>query len=197
MSYSGSALALFAAAYWVYVFARSIGLRKWVRRFPQPVRDNKHAKAPAAAPFVSIIVAARNEEQAIERTIRLLLAQRYPSYEVIAVNDRSEDRTGDILDALKLLAAGSVAYTPLHLKEVPQGWLGKNHALFRGYQLAKGQLILFTDADVAFHEDTIAAAVAAFTADEADHLTAAPRMTARTFLLRAFVRFFYFHFQYT
>ena len=95
--------------------------------------------APIAAtdgPDVSIVIPARNEEKELEEALRSVLAQAYPRFEVIVVNDRSIDRTGPILDRL---AQANPILRPIHISELPAGWLGKNYALHTGADGAKGE----------------------------------------------------------
>jgi glycosyltransferase involved in cell wall biosynthesis len=110
---------------------------------------------PRRFPRVSVIVPARDEERAIERTVRALLAQTYPELEIIVVNDRSVDRTGEIL-------ARFPSITVVDNEEPPPGWLGKPWAMHQGSLRATGELLLFVDADVIYAPDAIAAAVAHF-----------------------------------
>lgn len=113
---------------------------------------------PAArCPLVSVVIPARNEESAIERTVRAFLAQTYPNLEVIAVDDRSTDSTGAILERI---AAEDSRLVVLHGEEPPAGWLGKPWALHRGSLAARGELLLFVDADVHYAPDAVTAAVA-------------------------------------
>jgi chlorobactene glucosyltransferase len=107
-------------------------------------------------PLVSIIIPARNEERAIERTVRAMLAQDYAEIEVIVVNDRSTDSTGAILDRVALEDPRLVA---VHGEEPPPGWLGKPWALHQGSQRARGELLLFVDADVHYAPAAVSAAV--------------------------------------
>lgn len=95
-------------------------------------------------PLISVIVPARNESQNIETCIRSLLAQNYPRFEVIAVDDCSEDDTGNILVDI---AKQDSRLTVVDGQTPPDGWMGKAHAIYQGYRLAKGEYILFTDAD--------------------------------------------------
>ncbi len=99
-------------------------------------------------PKLSVIVAARNETACIETCIRSLFRQDYPDLEVVAVNDRSTDDTGAILDRLALEFAGRLRV--LHVSLLPTGWFGKPHALDLGMKSASGSLICFTDADCEF-----------------------------------------------
>jgi chlorobactene glucosyltransferase len=102
------------------------------------------AEPRADLPFLSIIVPARNEERQIATCVRSLLAQRYPEFEVIVVDDRSTDRTGEILDALAALDARLRVVCG---KQLPDGWVGKPWALAQGTRAARGAWLLFTDAD--------------------------------------------------
>jgi glycosyltransferase involved in cell wall biosynthesis len=137
-----------------------------------------------AAPLVSLIVPARNEERNVEAAARSLLAQRYPSLEIIAVDDRSTDGTGAILDAL---AAGEPRLRVVHIRELPPGWLGKNHALSVGAAAARGEWLLFADADIIMAPDSISRALAYAERRGLDHLTILPDTHMPGLLLKAFV----------
>jgi glycosyltransferase involved in cell wall biosynthesis len=110
---------------------------------------------PAREPLVSIVIPARDEARVIEQTVRAFLAQTYPNLEVIVVNDRSTDGTGEILRAIhddRLRVVDGEEPTP--------GWLGKPWALHQGSLLARGELLLFADADVVYAPAAIRAAIA-------------------------------------
>jgi chlorobactene glucosyltransferase len=133
--------------------------------------------APATGPFVSIVVPARDEERAIERTVRALLAQTYQPLEVIVINDRSTDRTGEILGAIddpRLLVVHAEG-------DPPAGWLGKPWALAQGSRRAKGELLLFVDADIHYAPETVALAVAQQQRSGASLLTLLPHFELRGF----------------
>lgn len=130
---------------------------------------------PATPPGVSIVVAARDEVRHIAAAVGTLLDQDYPDFEVIVVDDRSTDGTGPLLDRL---AWDRETLRVVHVTELPEGWLGKNHALDRGAELASGELILFTDADVMMRSDALRRAVSLLTAHGLDHLAVAPRIHA-------------------
>src|SRR5262245_48433213 len=135
-------------------------------------------------PSVSLIAPARNEERNIERAVRSLLTLDYPEREITIVNDRSTDRTGEILDHL---AAEFPQLNVVHLTALPAGWLGKNHALQVGADRSHGQWLLFTDADVLFEPSALRRAISYAIANEVDHLAATPEARMPTWFLQAFV----------
>src|ERR1041385_5172030 len=106
-------------------------------------------------PHVSILVPARNEERIIERTVRAFLAQDYPHFEVIVVDDRSTDATPQILASID-----DPRLVVVRGEEMPPGWLGKPWALHQAAARARGELLMFVDADIVYAPGTIAAAVA-------------------------------------
>jgi glycosyltransferase involved in cell wall biosynthesis len=143
---------------------------------------------PTGNPRVSIIVPARNEEDSIEQALTSLLALDYDNYEVIAVNDRSTDRTGEIMESTQLnshrVAKNATRvehpFPPtlrvLHHTELPPAWLGKTHAMWTAANQARGEWLLFTDADVLFKPDSVRRALAYAEAETADHVVLFPRM---------------------
>jgi len=118
-------------------------------------------------PRVSIIVAARNEARNIRAGVESLLSLDYEPLEFIAVNDRSTDDTGEILNEI---AAADVRLKVVHLEQLPPGWLGKNYALHRGTEHATGELLLFTDADVVMEPSILRRAVRYLIEHDIDHL---------------------------
>jgi cellulose synthase/poly-beta-1,6-N-acetylglucosamine synthase-like glycosyltransferase len=149
------------------------------------VRSLRHSppEAPADAPRVSIIVAARNESRNIREALGSLLALKYPNYNLIVVDDRSDDGTGAIIDEL---ATADPRLAAIHLVDLPPAWLGKNHALWRGAREADGDLLLFTDADIVMEPTTLARAVNALGGAKTDHLAVSPSMTMPTTFLQMF-----------
>jgi glycosyltransferase involved in cell wall biosynthesis len=122
----------------------------------------------ADAPLVSVIVPACNEEDTIEAGLRSLCSQSYPNLEIIVVNDRSTDRTGEIIESIRQ-EHPQVKLITLH--ELPAGWLGKPHALEKGAGQARGDYFLFTDADIHHAETTISRVVRKMQVDRFDHLS--------------------------
>ena len=144
-------------------------------------------RAQGRWPTVSVVVAARDEGAAVEGAMRSLLELDYPALELIAIDDRSSDATGEILDRL---AAGDARLKVLHVRELPAGWLGKNHALFLGARQATGDLFLFTDADVEFAPSVLRDAVDLLEGEQIDHLALAPRLHLPGAWLAAVVAYF-------
>lgn len=142
-------------------------------------------------PSVSLIAPARNEERNIERAVRSLMRLDYPDLEITLVNDRSTDRTGEILDRL---AAEFPLLNVVHLTELPAGWLGKNHALQLGADRSHGEWLLFTDADIVFEPTTLRRAIGYAVANRVDHLAATPDTHMSGWLLTSFIVTFAIYF---
>lgn len=100
---------------------------------PMPYLDEEHLPEPERWPHISVIVPARDEAADIERCLKTLLASDYPALEIIAVNDRSQDTTGQIMERL---AAKDTRLKVVHIQSLPEGWLGKNHGVFQGVKQA-------------------------------------------------------------
>ncbi len=111
----------------------------------------------AECPSVSILFAARDEAEKLPGALATFLALDYPNYEVIAVDDRSEDATGAIL---KAAARRDTLLKCVRVDKLPAGWLGKPHALEQAYEHASGEWLIFTDADVHFAPDLLRRAIA-------------------------------------
>jgi glycosyltransferase involved in cell wall biosynthesis len=141
-----------------------------------PVPGSKPAR-------VSIIVPARNEQRNIREALQSLLELDYPDYELIVVDDRSEDSTGRILDEM---AAAYPRLKVIHVDQLPHGWLGKNHALWVGSKVATGDLFLFTDADIIMEPTILTRAVAFLENSSLDHLAATPSIRMPTLFLSMF-----------
>lgn len=132
------------------------------------------------APRVSVILSALNEATTIEPALRSLLALDYSNLEIIAIDDRSTDATGEILERLGLEYP---VLRVLHISELPPGWLGKTHALQRGAEVASGHYLLFTDADVVFDRAALRRAVAYCEHEQLDHLVVLAEFVVREHLL--------------
>ena len=160
-----------------------------------PDYDRAPASAAGEVPRVSIVVPARNEADHIEGALTSLLNLDYPDYEVIVVDDRSEDATGEILDRLQeeRRERGEELHHRLkvmHVRELPPGWLGKTHAMWQAGRQASGDWILFTDADVVFRADALRRAVVFAERERADHCVLFPTMVMRSLGERMMIAFF-------
>ena len=139
--------------------------------------------AENSPPRVSVVIAARNEQRNIETALGSLLRQEYSQIEFIVVDDRSTDETGRILDRM---AGKESRLQVVYVAELPRGWLGKNHALHVGAGRARGELLLFTDADVVMAPSTVRLAVGRLLSTNLDHLAVAPRIAVSGTLLNVF-----------
>lgn len=119
------------------------------------------------APRVTIIISACNEEEKIAQALGSQLRQNYDELEIIAVNDRSTDSTGIIM---RRLAAQDKRLTVIDVEILPEGWMGKTHALHLAAETASGIYLLFTDGDIIMEESTIARAVKRMEMEKLDHL---------------------------
>ena len=188
--------------YWI---AGGILALAWVSRIAEAAFGMRHVadiarpewdRRPAAPePGVSIIVPARNEEESIRETLAQLLGLDYSNYEIIAVNDRSTDRTGQIMEEIAASSRSVGLPKPgllkvIHISVLPPGWLGKTHAMWMAGQQASGEWLLFTDADVIFKPDSLRRAVAFANAERAGHVVLFPRMIMKGPGERMMIAFF-------
>jgi glycosyltransferase involved in cell wall biosynthesis len=151
------------AFFWLFHGLQSaVGLFRlpWLKNFPPLVATE--------SPSVSLVFAARDEQQKLPRALETLAKIDYPNLEIIAVDDRSRDATGPILDDF---ARGHDRLQVVHVTELPPGWLGKPHALQKAYEASKGDWLLFTDADVRFAPDALSRAMTLVRDQKLDHLT--------------------------
>ena len=119
-------------------------------------------------PKVSVVIPACNEAATIEPALRSVLAMDYANLEVIVVNDRSTDETGAVLYGIQQEYPRLKVY---HISRVPKGWLGKNHALQHGAGYARGDYLLFTDADIIMEKTAVSRAVSHMLENRLDHLS--------------------------
>ena len=142
-------------------------------------------------PLVSIVVAARNEEKHIALATQSLLEIEYPRWELLVIDDRSTDKTPQILAELQ---RSNPNLRVQRIDELPEGWLGKNHALDVGIRQSQGELVLLTDADIFFEKTALKRAVSYMTKEGIDHLAIAPDLNMPGPLLRSFTVMFYIFF---
>ena len=139
-----------------------------------PVLIEHEIPQPDSWPALSVIVPACNEGDTLEPAAATLLEQDYPNLEIILIDDRSDDETPQVVDRI---AARDERVRPLHVKELPDRWLGKVHALDRGVSMASGEWMLMTDADVHYtRPDSLRRFIAYAENKPVDHLAASPDM---------------------
>jgi hypothetical protein len=158
------------------------GMRRLRRLDADPI-----PATPLPPPTVTIVIPARNEARHIAEALQSVLRLDYPSYDVVLVDDRSTDATADIARGL---ARTAPCLQVLEVTDLPEGWVGKSHALAMGARLSRADLLLFTDADVVMAPHALRRAVAILEADGLDHLAVAPRIIAPGFLLAAAIATF-------
>lgn len=133
-----------------------------------PLLANVKPREGSEWPRISVLFAARDEAEKLPAALASMLAQDYPNYEVVAVDDRSSDATSEILDTL---ARQHSHLKVLHVRELPEGWLGKPHALELAYRQSTGDWLVFTDADVRFVPDLLRRAMSLAESRRWDHLS--------------------------
>lgn len=172
----------FIALAWLLVLVLTLlGLAR--EKFLLPSTDLRLTAADA--PLVSVLVPARNEEdRVLEDCIRSILAQDYGRFEVIAINDRSTDATGEILQTL---ARTDERLRVIDGKEPPPGWLGKPYAMQQALAHARGEWILATDADMIFEPSALRTAVDRAVEAKSDALTLLPHFVAESFWERVMI----------
>ncbi len=132
---------------------------------------------PPLWPSVSVVSAARNEEAALAESLASRLADGYPNLEVVIVDDRSDDATPRIIADF---ARRDPRVRPIRVDELPDGWLGKVHALQRGVEVATGEWLLFSDGDVIMEPGMLGKAVAHCEAERYDLLALVPEFRSRS-----------------
>lgn len=155
--------------------------RRTLRRFAQ------RPGAPTEWPLVSVVIAARDEEQRIGETLNRLLASDYPHLEVILANDRSTDSTSEIAAAI---AKDDARLRIVTIDDVPEGWLGKTNAMTQAANLATGEFLLFTDGDIQFSPDAIRLAMRYSLDRKLDHFCLFPSMETQGWPECVLVSFF-------
>jgi len=173
---------VFIAFFWVtYGLRVAYGAIRlpWVKDFP-PAPD-------AECPRISILFAARDEEEKMPGALATLMEIDYPELEVVAVDDRSRDATGRILDEF---AAAHPRLRVVHVERLPDGWLGKPHGLQRAYEASSGEWLLFTDADVRFKPDVLRRVVSLVKTRQLDHLALLGEVEMVGFWETALITFF-------
>jgi glycosyltransferase involved in cell wall biosynthesis len=159
-----------------------IGMRKVTDLVRLPL-EGLPALADGTAPHLSVFIPACNEEASIENTLLALLASREIRLEIIAINDRSTDSTGQRMESVAARIPDDSPHTirVFHIHELPPDWLGKPHALSVGAAAATAPWFLFTDGDVHFEPDALSGALRWAYQQQADHLAIPPAQQVRSF----------------
>lgn len=144
---------------------------------------------PKDCPSLAVIVPAKNEASSIAATLQQLLTCDYPNLQLIAVDDRSTDATGRIMQSIAAHPDAQGKLRVLHVTELPSGWLGKPHAMALAAATTQADWLLFTDADVLFAPDVLRRAIAYAERNVVDHLVIFPTMILRGFGEHVFLAF--------
>jgi glycosyltransferase involved in cell wall biosynthesis len=176
----------FIAFFWL-----THGLRVAFGAFRLPWLRDFAPAANAECPRISLLFAARDEEERLPGALATLMEIDYPNLEVIAVDDRSNDATGRILDEF---ATAHPRLRVVHVAELSPGWLGKPHALQKAFESSTGDWLLFTDADVRFTPDSVRRAIALVKQHNLDHLSLFGDVEMIGFWEKVLITFFAFLF---
>ena len=175
LNYSLTTILIGVSIAWIFLIKsmiNSVRLTPYLDRFERKKHDN---------PKVSIILPARNEEEFIGKCLDSLIAQDYTNYEIIVIDDSSDDATGKIISEY---AKKNSKIIPVSAQIKPDGWMGKNWACMEGYKKATGDLLLFTDADTKHSQNVISLAVSHLLSFNLDALSAIPKMKTMDFWTR-------------
>jgi glycosyltransferase involved in cell wall biosynthesis len=167
-------LAWLIALFWVW---KAIAAARGLPGIPD-ITLPQYDVAPEGSPSLTVIVPARNEAADVAACLQSLLEQDYANLQIIAVDDRSTDQTGSIMDALA--AEHPDKLHVLHIAELPPNWLGKTHAMAFAARHAASDYLLFTDADILFRADALRRCLAQAVATNADHFVTLPTPTVKT-----------------
>jgi glycosyltransferase involved in cell wall biosynthesis len=166
-NYSLTAILIGVCGAWVFLIKSMLDSFRFT-----PYLD-KFENTSKSSPKVSIILPARNEEGFIGKCLDSLIKQDYENYEIIVIDDSSDDATGEIISEY---AKRDSKIIPVSARPKPEGWMGKNWACMEGYRRATGELLLFTDADTNHSKNVLSLAVAHLISFNLDALSAIPKM---------------------
>lgn len=162
---------------WGFVGIMMIMGRRRMRRLRRPP-----AALPENPPSVTVLIPAKDEAERVRVCIQSVLAQDYPNFSVVTIDDRSTDNTGAILDQMALDSGGKVQSLHVPPGALPSGWLGKCHALHFGTRNVSNEWLLFVDSDVRLHPDALRAAVALALSRNYDAVSLMTALECHTFL---------------
>ncbi|SDP55033.1 glycosyltransferase [Desulforhopalus singaporensis] len=177
---NGSELSLFSVA----LAAFSCGLFLWSGSTNMRRLGDHGCRDSASGPKVSVVVPVCNEEENVEQGLRSLLDQDYENLEIIVVNDRSEDRTAEILARMQATRPG---FSTVTIHDLPDKWIGKSHALWTGAKRASGTVLLFTDGDVQLEPTAVTRAVSYMEKKKLDHLCLTFKNISKGWLLNSMI----------
>ena len=175
LEYLISASMILVGIVWISLI---FGILQYISKAPSLDKFKNNFKD---TPLVSVIIPARNETENIAQCLDSMLEQDYPNYEVLVINDSSEDDTGDIIEQY---SKKNTKIIHIDADPKPDGWIGKNWACMEGVRTAKSDLLLFTDADTRHAHQVITLTVNHMESKGLDALTALPRMRTRDFLTK-------------
>ena len=166
---------------WLFAIRELLFFRQITNAFLNTDVELKHI------PKVSVIVPAKDEQVSIRKCLNSLAEQSYKNFECILINDRSKDSTGTIMEEF---AQKYPHFKMISISELPEGWLGKTHAMQKGAELSSGEYLLFTDGDVLFEKEAILKAVQICVKNKLDHLCLFPKVHSKSWLLSSLNIFF-------
>lgn len=167
LNYSLSAILIGICGAWMFL------IKSMVDSFRLTPHLDRFENTSKIFPKVSIILPARNEEEFLGKCLDSLIDQDYKDYEIIVIDDSSEDSTGKIISEY---AKKDPKVIHVSAREKPEGWMGKNWACMEGYRKATGELLLFTDADTTHKKNVISLAISHLLSFELDALSTIPKM---------------------
>ncbi|MCG2786297.1 MAG: glycosyltransferase [Anaerolineae bacterium] len=159
---------IFSFLFSTVFFIGALIIVTWLHNQSRLEIQTPHVAPPSEGRLISVIVPARNEEKNIRRCVEAILAQDYPDFQALVLDDRSTDATSAILAEL---SARDSRLVVVHGRELPAGWAGKPHALHQAAASATGEWLLFLDADTYLHPNALSAALASAQKTEADLYT--------------------------
>jgi cellulose synthase/poly-beta-1,6-N-acetylglucosamine synthase-like glycosyltransferase len=172
-----------SCVYWLWVFMAAVRTVRAV-----PILAQADVSPPPTWPRLSVVIPACNEADSLEAALRSVLDQDYPELEIVLIDDRSTDGTADIVDRL---AGTDPRILAIHIEQLPEGWLGKVHAMALGTAKSHGAWLLYTDADVNMAPGALRTALAYAAQHDLDHLAALPEIWPSTFLVGINVALFF------
>lgn len=186
-------LNIFAVFAWLIAAAWLWRILPALRMLPSvpDLHDPQYSDATMSEwPSVTVIVPAKDEAAAIGDALQTVPAGDYPNLKVIAVNDRSTDATGELMERVAASPAADGRMSVVHINDLPEGWLGKPHAMALAAQDCTSDWLLFTDADVFLAPNAIRAAIVYAAATHADHVVLYPTLILHGWAEHMLIAFF-------